>query len=952
MLHGFQMQLIAAEPLVADPVSITYDEDGRAYVCEMSDYPYTDKRQHRPNQENPTDQPIGKIRLLTDTDGDGVFDKATVFAEGLSWPTGAACWKGGIIVIATPDIWYLKDTDGDGSADVRQKLFTGLRKLNVQAVANNPIWGLDNTITIAGGSNGGTLQDLAHPDRPPFTIRRADLRLDPATMTLEAESGGARFGNTRDDWGNRFLCNIRNPLQHVVVDNRHLGRNPLLPPVNPLVDVAESGDQLPVYRISPPEQWRELRAQRWSVDTSINARMPRSELVGAGVVTSSSGVTVYRGDAYPPEYRGQAFVADVAGNLFYRLGMKPQGVTFTAARIDGNKEFVASRDIWFRPVNFTNAPDGCLHVCDMYREAIEHPWSLPDDIHAALDLENGRDKGRLYRLAPPGFKPRPAPQLSKASTAELVRLLEHPNAWHRDTAHRLLFERQDAAAVPLLREVLESRPNPLARVEALWVLEGMKQIGEAELSAALKSDAPELREHALLIASRKPHLSGRFVEAVNEAASDQSVRVRFLAALFLTDTRLADNIPSGLVQLAKRDGADQWMRSAILTSPRNSEELFDALVRADNTSPAVESVVADLAAMIPRQEKGAQSVAAASRILNATLASPHLPDRAKRNTLLALAPEVAKAGQTFSTLTNEQSSTAWLRKWREDMRAMAGDSAAELDTRQTALKALNALMSSSELRSLLVKLLHPAEPDALRVSAIRFLGQQRDMRVAAALIEAWPTLTPQPREAAAQVLTARPAWTETLMSAIETGTIKPAEISALTRAALQRITTPALKERVERLFSSNINRSEMMQKYQAALAATGNTEAGRKIYEAACAVCHVKGSIGRDVGPNLATVVSWTPEQLLTNILDPNREVSPNFLLYTLETTDGRTFAGLITAETAGNVSLKGADGVEQTVARREMKSLRSTGVSLMPEGLEGSITPQQMADLIAFLRN
>lgn len=150
-LHGFEMQLIAAEPLVTDPVSITYDEDGRAYVCEMSDYPYTDKAQHKPSQENPTDEPIGKVRLLTDTDGDGVFDKATIFAEELSWPTGAACWKGGIIVVATPDIWYLKDTDGDGVADVRQKLFTGLKKLNVQAVANNPIWGLDNKIYIAGG---------------------------------------------------------------------------------------------------------------------------------------------------------------------------------------------------------------------------------------------------------------------------------------------------------------------------------------------------------------------------------------------------------------------------------------------------------------------------------------------------------------------------------------------------------------------------------------------------------------------------------------------------------------------------------------------------------------------------------------------------------------------------------------------------------------------------------
>ncbi|HSI63480.1 MAG TPA: PVC-type heme-binding CxxCH protein [Candidatus Saccharimonadia bacterium] len=384
VLDGFTMQLVAAEPLVTDPVAITYDESGRAFVCEMNDYPYTDKVRHKPSQENPTDLPIGKVRLLADSDGDGTYDRSTIFADNLSWPTGAACWKGGIIVVATPDIWYLKDTDNDGVADVRQKLFTGLKKLNVQAVANNPIWGLDNKIYIAGGTNGGTVQNLIHPDEKPVTIRRADLRLDPVTMKIEATDGGARFGNTRDDWGNRFLCNIRNPCQHIVLDTRYLSRNPHLPAVTPLHDAAEAGDQLPVHRISPPEAWRVLRADRWSTDPAT--RMPRSELVGAGVVTSSAGITIYRGDAYPKEYRGMAFVADVAGNLFYRLKLTPDGVTFKATRVDGDKEFCASRDIWFRPVNFANAPDGCLHVCDMYREAIEHPWSLPDDIHAAIDL--------------------------------------------------------------------------------------------------------------------------------------------------------------------------------------------------------------------------------------------------------------------------------------------------------------------------------------------------------------------------------------------------------------------------------------------------------------------------------------------------------------------------------------------------------------------------------------
>ncbi|MBK8094753.1 MAG: hypothetical protein IPK32_22985 [Verrucomicrobiaceae bacterium] len=480
VLDGFEMQLIAAEPLVTDPVAITYDADGRAYVCEMNDYPYTDKAAHKPAQENPTDAHIGKVRLLTDTDGDGTFDKATVFAEGLSWPTGTACWKGGIFVTATPDVWYLKDTNDDGVADVRQKVFTGFKKLNVQAVMNNPIWGLDHRIYIAGGSNGGEIQRVPGSesvmpipkDFKPLPIKRNDFSFDPSTGDVRLESGGARFGQTFDDWGNRFLCNIRNPCQHVVLPYRYLARNPYLVVPSALNDCAEAGDQLPVWRTSPPEPWREFRAKRWVQEGS---HLPKSELVGAGVVTSSSGITVYRGDAYPKEYRDFAFVADVAGNLLYRMKLVPDGVTFKAVQVDGTKNFCTSDDLWFRPVNFVNAPDGCLHVCDMYREVIEHPWSIPDDIHAAVDLLRGKDKGRIWRLAPKAWQRAEGKErrvrISDASTQDLVALLDHPNAWHRETAQRLLFERQDQAAVEPLRGLVKSGKTAQGRICGLWSLD-------------------------------------------------------------------------------------------------------------------------------------------------------------------------------------------------------------------------------------------------------------------------------------------------------------------------------------------------------------------------------------------------------------------------------------------------------------------------------------------------
>lgn len=970
VLHGFQMQLIAAEPLVYSPVAITYDENGRAFVCEMTDYPYTDKARHKSGQENPTDAPIGRVRMLEDTDGDGVFDKSTVFADGLSWPTGAACWKGGIIVIATPDIWYFKDTKGTGVADVRQKLFTGFKKLNVQAVANNPIWGLDNKIYIAGGSNGGTLQNLAHPEEKPITFRRNDLILDPVNMTIELASGGVRFGNTRDDWGNRFLCNIRNPLEHVVLEQRYLARNPYLPPMSPLQDVAESGDQLPVHRISPPEAWREYRAKRWSADPAVTAHMPRSELVGAGVVTSSSGCTIYRGDAYPPEYRGMAFVCECAGNLFYRLKLAPDGVTFKGTRIDGDKEMVASRDIWFRPTNFCNAPDGTLTVCDMYREVIEHPWSLPEDIHAALDLERGRDRGRLYRLAPPGFKLKKPESLDKKSTAELVKLLAHPNAWHRDTARRLLFERQDEAAKPLLRSMAvqnrdeaslkpdsnELGSGALTRVEAMWALEGMNALDDEVILSALKTPDEKLIAGTALLSERRitsslPVLNALRMVLYHEADHRADTLYHTILALGGSDRPEA-----GIsLQMAAAKGtsfvANPWLRTALLTSLAEKDwfSTLAAGVSANRDARINEDMLQfleTLAELIGKRRPVNEVAGAAHQLLM------FMPIDDQREKLLTrLAAAVQKTGKLLPQLITEKDDQEKLEAWLSRSAATAQMANASAEARINGMEALAAVADFPKLQPIAAKLLLPAEQDAIRLATIKLLGQQRDAKVANLLLEAWPTMTPAPREAALQVFLSRGPSAAALLGAVEEGKIKAAEIGPTTRTLLAKSADAKLRERAAKVFGGSASRAEVIAKYQRALEMKGNAEAGHTVYQTICAACHRKGEEGRDIGPNLATVQNWPPEQILVNVLDPNREVVANFLLYVVETHDGRTLSGLITNETAASIGLKGADGVEQSVPRTEIKSLKNTGFSLMPEGLEAGITPQQMADVIAFLR-
>ncbi|MBI3879555.1 MAG: HEAT repeat domain-containing protein [Verrucomicrobia bacterium] len=981
-LDGFRMDLLAAEPLVASPVAMTYDENGRAYVCEMRDYPYTDKAHHKPNQENPTDSPIGRIRLIEDTNGDGKFDKSTVFAEGLSWPTGVACWKGGVFVAATPDIWYLKDTDGDGKADVRIKVFTGFRKLNVQAVMNNLVWALDNHIHGAGGSNGGQIRPGEKPDAKPFVMTRNDFRFDPVTEQMELLSGGARFGGSFDDWGNRFLCNIRNPAQHIVLPQRYLARNPYLAAHSPLNDMAESGDQLPVYAISQPEPWRVLRAKRWAGERDIV--MPRSELVGAGVVTASSGVTSYRGAAYPEKYRGNVFVCECAGNLFYRLALTPDGPTFKAKRVDGKTEMVASTDNWFRPVNFVNAPDGTLHVLDMYRENIEHPWSIPDDIHAAVDLEAGRDLGRLWRLTPLDFKPSKPPRLGSASTAELVATLENPNSWWRETAQRLLFERQDKSAAPALHNLVKKSKSPQTRLHALWTLDGLNELTDDDALTGLKDKAPGVRENALRLAEprlvllagssrreealtsppekvslltsaatsakTKPSRSQKnpLLDRILQLANESDPRVRLQVAFTLGELSDPRALPA-LEGMIRRHAEDPWLRTAVLSSVANTgDELLVRLLKGNfNRSKRHEPFLIELAQMIGARGKPEEL----QRVFAALGGTTPQSKQGERTVLAAIADGLKRSGKSLRRATTEPESRQRINALLMQTEQDAMSETQSPSARAAAIQFL-AYDDFQNVRDALALLLNPKQPQEIQRAAIATTGSFTAPDTAPMLLKHWRAQTPALRSEVVLAMLGGRARVLPLLQAIERGEIPANQIPFAKRATLLRSTDAKVKELATKLFSDSApgSRKEIVAKYQPALSMKGDAARGKKIFEATCATCHRAGDIGKDVGPNLATIRAWNPDQVLINILDPNREVAPNFMSYTVETKDGRTLDGLIAEESAASLTLKRAEGLTDTILRRDIASLTGSGLSLMPEGVEAAVSVEQMADLIAFL--
>jgi putative membrane-bound dehydrogenase-like protein len=342
------MDLVAHEPLVCNPVAAEFDENGQLYVCEMIDYPY------RPKEG---DKPLGRVRLLRDSNGDGVFDESHVFADGVVWATGVVPWKGGVYVASAPDIWYVKDTDGDFKADVRTKAFTGFGTQNQQATLNNLRYGLDHMVYGSTGPNGGKVHAANESESNTVSVTGRDFRFDPQTHRFETITGTIQFGNSFDDWGNRFLCHQSRPLYQEVLPQHYLARNPYLPVATAVNYLAEDGP-VPIFRVSPTERWRQIRSNRLIANQLRDASQSD---VSQYTIDAASGVTVYRGAAYPKEFYGNAFIGDAQNNLVHRRILTPDGPTFTSRRADENAEFIRSHDNWFRPANSCKSHCECRH---------------------------------------------------------------------------------------------------------------------------------------------------------------------------------------------------------------------------------------------------------------------------------------------------------------------------------------------------------------------------------------------------------------------------------------------------------------------------------------------------------------------------------------------------------------------------------------------------------------
>lgn len=948
--QGFKLEIAAAEPQVRDPIAITFDENGRMFVCEMIDY--SEMRDATPH--------LGRISMLEDKDGDGRYESSTVFADDLPWPTGIIWANGGLFVGATPDIWRFEDRDGDGKAEVREKVFTGfgtgLQRLNVQALLNNFQWGQDNRIHVQSASgNRGKIKALKRPELPEVELGARDFWFDPRTYEFGFEAGGAQYGMSFDNYGGKFGCSNSDHLQYWVYDDRYAGKNPFFSLPTARQSIAVDGGAAEVFRLSPDEPWRIIRT-RWRIGGVVKGVVEGGGRV-SGYFTGATGTTVYRGDAYGADFVNNTFSGDAGGQLIHRKKLYPDGVSLIGKRPEDEQgyEFAASTDTWVRVVNFANAPDGTLHVCDMYREVIEHPWSIPEEIKKHIDLNNGNDRGRIYRVVPAAgnWQRRATVALGKASTAELVALLEHPNGWHRDTASRLLYERQDKAAVALTKKLIRETKSPLGRLHGLAVLDGLGSLDEASVVVALGDTDAHVRERGVRLAEKLlvgSDASSSIAQKVGALADDKAERVRFQLAFTLQtvlastqNTAVSQPLAAAYARLGTSPAnlGNSWISAALLSgAPRLSGTiLLPALVKSPEIAKAALPFVAKLIE-IRAASKPAEGYAS----LIEFVAQPGT----SAQWLRALGEGLKQAGSSIEKADTEKKLAAMFSR----SAAIAKDAKATESHRLEAIDLLG-VSSIPEAREALFACLAAGQPEAIQAAAIATLAQQSAPQITTALLAHWKGYAPKAQAAALAALVSRDDRSVALLKAIQSGTVKAEELSAGQVQSLAQRKNAAVADLAKVALASVIppSRAEVEAKFKPAAGMTGDATRGHGMYAGRCQICHkAAGREGLEVGPDLVTVKNRGRDALLSAILDPHKEVAPQYIAYDVTTKDGQAYTGLIARDEATSLGLKIMGGAEIALPRSNIKGSSSSGKSLMPEGLESGMSLQDMADLLTFI--
>ncbi|MDF9797165.1 putative membrane-bound dehydrogenase-like protein [Catalinimonas alkaloidigena] len=579
---GFRLELVASEPLIQDPVAMTFDSKGRIWVAEMQSY--------MPDVEgNGEDQPTGRIVILEDTDDDGRMDQSKVFLDGLVLPRVIRMVDNGIVYAEPPNLWFVENNNDKAGKKV---LIDSVYAVggNVEHQPNGMLRAMDNWYYNAKS--------------------RARYRYDAQSKVWEKQETEFRgqWGIAQDDYGRLFYNTNSNQLRGDLVPPNMMNRNPHMNPEQS-VNVEIASDQK-VYPIRP--------------NRGINRGYKDEMLDEQGRLTrftAASGPVIYRGDQFPEEYHANAFVPEPSGNLVKRNILAEEGAYISAKPAYEGKEFLASTDERFRPVSMYNGPDGNLYLVDMYRGIIQHETYVTDYLREQI-LSRGLEKpiglGRIYRIVHEKswfdefvdvFEGNENTDLNQVSDEELLEYLSHPNGWWRDEAQRLLVERK-AAVIPQLKALVKEG-NAVTQMHALWSLEGLQQTHPEIIKLGLQSEDIKVKTTAIRIGERNVHtpFADETLRIYKGLAAHDSQQIQLQLALSLGEYLQYDSptVLPLLRDIALTYGEDPLIREALVSSTYGKEKEYQAMIAKSNSDDneilnALGEVIAN--AELSRQMKG------------------------------------------------------------------------------------------------------------------------------------------------------------------------------------------------------------------------------------------------------------------------------------------------------------------------------------------------------------
>jgi putative membrane-bound dehydrogenase-like protein len=955
-LHpDFTMQCVASEPDVVNPISIDWDNRGRMWVACTPGYPYKEKFSGIPAHD--------QILILEDTDGDGTMDKRKVFYEGLDLVTSLVRHRDGVIVSASPQIIFLRDTDGDDVADTEEVLYEGFGYGDTHAVLSNLRWGPDGWIYCTQGYSGGASRDIQGGDEDSFghiPNGLARFRPDGSAIELVSSYGSNTWGLDFDADGELFFTMANGShLRHVVM----------------------SESQLRGRRVGGVNTWKDIVDHRKVFPAHHDERKSYLQIDFVGGFTAAAGCLIQSGAAWPKEFLGNHFVCEPTVNLVHRDVLTPAGVTFTASK-PRQAEFLASSDLWFRPIHLRTGPDGAMYVLDFYNQAVVHndprgPKHGPTN--AAVRPDRDKLHGRIWRVQHKNAAGQNAVIMPlREDPVGLIQFLSHDASWQRRNAERLLREGPGTKVLSALVEALRFSKFTHTRLHSLNLIHDLAPGPAQRLAAvnmALRDTHPAVRRRAAWLAGpvleELPSAGILGTALVELAETTTDARTRLGALTSLGSTTPGSQSLGRLAELYPKL-EDDWSRSALLgamlTNPAAS---LASLLKLSEDGQDCTSVVAELCRRIGERREAdltgetiqvlakaasgnGASIAALHR-LHETLGSRFKPDQ-NPATVVALAAllnheslDVATASLPLASRWDDAGLTESMNGLGNRLLVSAQDPESSYGSCLKCVRSLLA-MEAHQPAALEVasEMLATHAPLDVQLQTIDILRGSNAPGVGAVLAARLPSLGRQARDAAFDAILLRDERTSSLMDALEQQALQPQDLGPRLLHRLRYHPKDALAQRAKTLLTSTTNTAVAQQLAQLLplVSAPGNPERGAELFAEHCGTCHVFEGRGAEVGPNLTGMGAHGIEELLGIVLDPNREVDPAYVEFVAETVEGTTVTGIMVRETDEAVVLRNTGG-DVEVSRDDLETLRSTGMSLMPTGL-GDLGPDVLRDIMA----